>query len=211
MKTPQAPRWFRLPREAYQLAEKYGLGTPQRVHTQQWDRSVVAGCGGFFLFIGLWNLISLILGLYSLQEGKPSGPGPWVGVALAFLFATPFLISAASFKSVAYECSAGFLVVSRKSRRLVIELKWNEVERAWHSLAYKGRRYFIAYRKGNHDPEQQYELLSKHLWKRCDFEVRHRRVNPQRQHLAPRKRSRVPLFASHSRFSATRKATRDRR
>lgn len=172
--TQSPPRFLRLPREAYQLAERHGLGVPQRIHTRLFDRVVEAGCGGFLLFIGLGNLIILTFGLYSPFDAQQyRSAGFWVGVILALLGAVPFLINVISEKNVAYECSLGFLVVRERSRQIVLALRWDEIDRAWQSHSHKSRTYFITYRKGNNDPED-YELSSGQLWKRCDFEVRHR-------------------------------------
>ncbi|HET8844023.1 MAG TPA: hypothetical protein VFN35_21335 [Ktedonobacteraceae bacterium] len=174
------PHFLRFPRSISQRAVEHGLGLPQRVHTQWFNRFVLAGCGGFFLFVGLGNLVFLIFGLYSPQDASQVGLGFWLGLALAFLFAIPFLIGAFSFKDVVYECSSGFLVVRGRRQQVILELRWNEIERAWHSLGHKDRRYFIEYRKGNHDPER-FVLFSKRLWERCDFEVRHRHIKRQRR------------------------------
>lgn len=113
----------KLPPEAYHLAETYQLGTPVRRHTG-WLWVIVSSStpACFFLLIAV-----LTVGSFTSPDMHPSAT---LIVPLIVDWIAWGILAAVTVKRwgpYAYECTGGFVVLTRRTRQVSSVLHWNEV------------------------------------------------------------------------------------
>lgn len=143
----------KLPREAYQLAETYQLGTPVKRHMNLgWI--IVGSCLVTYFFLGG------VVATFAPPGLEPSMALIYIGVIVVNI-----ILVFKMWSHYAYECTDGFVVLTRKTRQVKHVLHWNEVL-STHTAGAHGALHYVT------DIHQQtIEVPYYDLWKRCEDAV----------------------------------------
>jgi hypothetical protein len=161
------------------LAAKYNLGVPLKRHTHNLGNALGIGCAVIILAFCLL----LVLGAVGNIMQQPRVIVWWIvlllGVLALLRLALLFMkANQTADRSVAYECSEGFVIVSGsgQAEHVLIALRWDEITQAWkerEKLGWRRRpygdpsvKYYIRDQKG-----RQHRLEHRAIWRRCQKEL----------------------------------------
>lgn len=146
----------KLPSEAYQLADTYQLGTPVRRHIS---------LGWIILYS--WMLVLFFLGWIGFTIAAFNGLNLLFVSCVELIFIGGIAIYASLLFNVcsryAYECTDGFVEITRKTRQVRHALHWDEIVSTHVSGGGRSLPTYYVTDINNKDIEVPYHAL----WRRC--------------------------------------------
>lgn len=154
----------KLPRETYQLAATYQLGMPVKRHMGLGWMILSSCMPTCFFVLG----VVLTVGTFTLPDMNPSAILARVIAIVAWVLWAIWVIRVVElWGPYVYECTGGFVVITRKTRQVRYVLRWNEVLNT-HTDGRRWKTYFVT------DIHQQtFEVPYYALWKQCEDAVAH--------------------------------------
>lgn len=146
----------KFPSEAYQLAETYQLGTPVRRHI---------GLGWIILYS--WMLVLFFLAGIGITAAAFNGLNLLFVLFAELVIIGGFVIYALLLRNVcsrfAYECTDGFVEITRKTRQVRHALRWDEVASTHASGGGRSLPTYYVTDIRNKQIEVPYHAI----WRRC--------------------------------------------